>query len=151
MEHAKDLVDQFHKRNPSNPNPPTPKQKVRILGSINELEPEPKDFQPLSNDTIITQWPTSPKPSSSTLHIKKNSKDAITPTKGSPLAAGYDLYSAEDKIIPVNDRGTIDTQISMAVPRQNCTSKWTSPQKGNRYWSRSYRRRLHWNCRSPNL
>ncbi|EIW82519.1 dUTP pyrophosphatase [Coniophora puteana RWD-64-598 SS2] len=50
------------------------------------------------------------------LLIKKLSNKAKTPTRGSPLAAGYDLYSAEDKVIPARGKALIDTQLSIAVP-----------------------------------
>ena len=41
---------------------------------------------------------------------------AQVPTRGSPDAAGYDLYSAEDTIIPAHGKTTVDTQISIATP-----------------------------------
>lgn len=68
------------------------------------------------------------------LLIKKHSEKALVPTRGSPLAAGYDLYrsamahlfssvpvtyifySAEKKVIPARGKAVIDTQISIAVP-----------------------------------
>lgn len=74
-----------------------------------------------------------PAPSSSLL-IKRHSDKARIPTKGSPLAAGYDLYryarrilryhlhlmsmpdSAEEKVIPPHGKALVDTQISIAVP-----------------------------------
>ncbi|KZO89773.1 dUTP pyrophosphatase [Calocera viscosa TUFC12733] len=52
----------------------------------------------------------------SQLLIKKHSEKARLPTRGSPLAAGYDLYSAEKKTIPARGKALIDTQISIAVP-----------------------------------
>ena len=50
------------------------------------------------------------------LEVKLHSKDAHLPTRGSPDAAGYDLYSAKDKIIPSQGKTLIDTQISIATP-----------------------------------
>ncbi|KAH9938508.1 dUTP pyrophosphatase [Fomitopsis serialis] len=50
------------------------------------------------------------------LLIKRLSPKAKLPTRGSALAAGYDLYSAERKIIPARGKALIDTQISIAVP-----------------------------------
>ena len=67
------------------------------------------------------------------LLIKKHSGKARVPTRGSALAAGYDLYrldagvinsgarthirfSAENKIVPARGKAVIDTQISIAVP-----------------------------------
>ncbi|EDR07897.1 uncharacterized protein LACBIDRAFT_190820 [Laccaria bicolor S238N-H82] len=53
---------------------------------------------------------------SSPLLVKRLSQKAKLPTRGSPLAAGYDLYSAEKKIVPAHGKALIDTQISIAVP-----------------------------------
>ena len=40
---------------------------------------------------------------------------AWIPTRGSPDTAGYDLYSAEEKIVPAHGKMVIDTQISIAT------------------------------------
>ena len=50
------------------------------------------------------------------LEVKLHSDTAQIPTWGSPDAAGYDLYSAEDTIIPAHGKATVDTQISIATP-----------------------------------
>ncbi|KAI0736121.1 dUTP pyrophosphatase [Fomitopsis betulina] len=50
------------------------------------------------------------------LLIKRLSPKAKLPTRGSPLSAGYDLYSAERKAIPARGKALIDTQLSIAVP-----------------------------------
>ena len=50
------------------------------------------------------------------LLIKRHSEEAHIPTKGTPEAAGYDLYSAEEKVIPAHGKALIDTQISVRVP-----------------------------------
>ncbi|PPR02483.1 hypothetical protein CVT24_002032 [Panaeolus cyanescens] len=50
------------------------------------------------------------------LLIKRLSPKAKLPTRGSALAAGYDLYSAEHKVIPAGGKALVDTQISIAVP-----------------------------------
>ncbi|TFK56141.1 dUTP diphosphatase [Heliocybe sulcata] len=52
----------------------------------------------------------------SQLLIKRLSEKAKLPTRGSALAAGYDLYSAEKKTIPARGKALVDTQISIAVP-----------------------------------
>ncbi|KAJ7095100.1 dUTPase-like protein [Mycena belliarum] len=52
----------------------------------------------------------------SNLLVKRLSEKARLPTRGSPLSAGYDLYSAEKKIIPARGKALVDTQISIAVP-----------------------------------
>ena len=50
------------------------------------------------------------------LEVKLHLDVAHIPTWGSPDAAGYDLYSADDKIIPAHGKMIIDTQISIATP-----------------------------------
>ncbi|KIL00298.1 hypothetical protein PAXRUDRAFT_821840 [Paxillus rubicundulus Ve08.2h10] len=52
----------------------------------------------------------------SQLLIKRLSDKARLPTRGSLLAAGYDLYSAEKKTIPARGKALVDTQLSIAVP-----------------------------------
>ncbi|EAU84606.1 dUTP pyrophosphatase [Coprinopsis cinerea okayama7 len=50
------------------------------------------------------------------LLVKRLSDKARLPTRGSALSAGYDLYSAEQKIIPAHGKALVDTQLSIAVP-----------------------------------
>ncbi|KAG1820492.1 dUTP pyrophosphatase [Suillus subaureus] len=52
----------------------------------------------------------------SQLLVKRLSDKAKIPTRGSSLAAGYDLYSAEKKVIPAHGKALVDTQLSIAVP-----------------------------------
>ena len=44
------------------------------------------------------------------------SKDATIPTRGSALAAGYDLYAAVDIDIGPHDKGLVSTGLQIAVP-----------------------------------
>lgn len=55
-------------------------------------------------------------PEDDTLKIEKSSEKAIVPVRGSKLAAGYDLFSAEAKIIPPLSRTVINTGISIKTP-----------------------------------
>ncbi|KAF8508672.1 dUTPase-like protein [Hysterangium stoloniferum] len=64
----------------------------------------------MSSETTLVATPVS------NLLIKRLSEKARIPTRGSPLSAGYDLYSAEDKVIPAGGKALIDTQLSIAVP-----------------------------------
>lgn len=50
------------------------------------------------------------------LLIKKLSSTATTPTRGSDLSAGYDLYAAEETVVPRRGKVLVDTQLSIAVP-----------------------------------
>ncbi len=48
--------------------------------------------------------------------MKKLSAQATLPTRGSSLSAGYDLYAAEEKVVPARGKALIDLQLSIAVP-----------------------------------
>lgn len=50
------------------------------------------------------------------LKVYKRSANATLPTKGSALAAGYDLYSSELGVIPAKGQGMIATDLSIIVP-----------------------------------
>jgi len=50
------------------------------------------------------------------LLVKRLSDKAKLPVKGSALAAGYDLSSAEKILIPARGKALVQTQISIAVP-----------------------------------
>lgn len=49
------------------------------------------------------------------INIKKLSENAITPSKGTSFAAGYDLYAAEDAVVVCGGRKLIKTNISMEI------------------------------------
>jgi len=51
-----------------------------------------------------------------TLKVFKRSENAKIPTKGSALAAGYDLYSSESALIPSHGQGLVATDVSIVVP-----------------------------------
>ena len=59
-----------------------------------------------------------------TLKVKLNNEDALAPTFGSKFAAGMDLYSCEDIIIPSHKTKAIDTGISVS---------WSGPDEENYY------------------
>jgi len=50
------------------------------------------------------------------IHIKLLSENAKIPTQGTPFSAGYDLYAAEETVIPRLGRKLIKTNVSMAIP-----------------------------------
>ena len=54
---------------------------------------------------------------SNALRVKLLSSKATLPVKGTILAAGYDLSSAQDLIIPINGRALVQTDISLSVPK----------------------------------
>ena len=49
-------------------------------------------------------------------HVKKLSENATLPVRGSAGAAGYDLASAEDTVIPARGKGIVKTDLSIAAP-----------------------------------
>ncbi|MEI7488738.1 MAG: dUTP diphosphatase [Chryseobacterium sp.] len=50
------------------------------------------------------------------LQIVKLSENATVPTRGSVLAAGYDLYSAYDYVAPAHGKILVNTDIQICVP-----------------------------------
>ena len=50
------------------------------------------------------------------LKVHLRSEKATVPTKGSALAAGYDLYASEDAVIPAEGQGLVATDLSIIVP-----------------------------------
>ena len=62
------------------------------------------------------------------LEVKLHSDMAQIPTRGSLDAAGSDLYSAEDTIVPAHGKAMVDTQISIATPPS--TYRRIAPRSG---------------------
>lgn len=54
------------------------------------------------------------------LLVKKLVDSARAPTRGSAFAAGYDLYSAKETVIPAKGKAMVDTGIAIAVPEGTC-------------------------------
>ena len=52
----------------------------------------------------------------SVLRVKRLSENAVLPVRGSGLAAGYDLASAEDIVIPARGKAIAKTDLAMAIP-----------------------------------
>ncbi|XP_052263884.1 deoxyuridine 5'-triphosphate nucleotidohydrolase-like isoform X2 [Dreissena polymorpha] len=50
------------------------------------------------------------------LRFAKLTAKAFTPTRGSKLAAGYDLYSAYDAVIPARGKAVVKTDIQISLP-----------------------------------
>ncbi|KAF1349287.1 dUTP diphosphatase [Lizonia empirigonia] len=50
------------------------------------------------------------------LQVQLLSATATAPTKGSAFAAGHDLYSARDTVIPARGRAIVATDIAISVP-----------------------------------
>ena len=97
---------------PSLPNSPLAKRtKPNNTPSIPSTTPT------MTNSSApVTSLSTSPP-----LLIKKLSPKAQTPTRGSAFAAGYDIYSAHDTVIPARGKALVDTDLAIAVPAGTCT------------------------------
>lgn len=54
------------------------------------------------------------------LQVKKLVDAATPPTRGSSFAAGYDMYSARETVIPARGKALVDTGIAVAVPEGTC-------------------------------
>lgn len=52
----------------------------------------------------------------SVLRVKRLSENATLPVRGSGLAAGYDLASAEDIVIPAHGKAIAKTDLAMVIP-----------------------------------
>ncbi|KAK3149761.1 hypothetical protein QOZ80_3AG0222340 [Eleusine coracana subsp. coracana] len=50
------------------------------------------------------------------LKVKKLSDKAILPSRGSALAAGYDLSSAAEMMVPARGKALVPTDLSIAIP-----------------------------------
>jgi len=50
------------------------------------------------------------------IRVSKLSAGATMPTRGSPSAAGWDLYASESCVIPAFGKGLIKTDLAVAVP-----------------------------------
>lgn len=62
------------------------------------------------------------------LRVKRLSENATIPTRASSLAAGYDLYSARDIVIPAEGKQLVETDIAIAVP-EGCYGR-VAPRSG---------------------
>eukprot|EP00276_Gloeochaete_wittrockiana_P004170 CAMPEP_0184661914 /NCGR_PEP_ID=MMETSP0308-20130426/40779_1 /TAXON_ID=38269 /ORGANISM="Gloeochaete witrockiana, Strain SAG 46.84" /LENGTH=152 /DNA_ID=CAMNT_0027103571 /DNA_START=219 /DNA_END=677 /DNA_ORIENTATION=+ len=55
----------------------------------------------------------------STLRVKRINEKAVLPKRGSTDAAGYDLSSAEDCIVPKRGKQLVKTGLKIAVPKEH--------------------------------
>ncbi|XP_033725494.1 deoxyuridine 5'-triphosphate nucleotidohydrolase, mitochondrial-like [Pecten maximus] len=70
---------------------------------LEEQEPAAKKCKKMPLDNVV-------------LRFAKMTEYAFTPTRGSKLAAGYDLYSAYDHTIPARGKQLVKTDIQIALP-----------------------------------
>ena len=53
------------------------------------------------------------------LLVKKLVPNAYIPTKGSIRAAGYDLYSIEQCVVPAHGKYAVKTGLAISIPPRN--------------------------------
>ena len=81
-----------------------------MVSVLSRIQPSPEAIRRLAYE--ISDMKTA-----DALRVKLLSPKATMPVKGSTLAAGYDLSSAQQLTIPVNGRGLVQTDISLSVPK----------------------------------
>ncbi|KAF2278143.1 dUTP diphosphatase [Westerdykella ornata] len=113
-----------HHEPPSLPSSPHPKRIKNTSGSPGTTLPSRiHDDSGTATPTPLAAM-TTPHPRQSigaaaaetSLQVQLLSDKARAPTKGSAFAAGHDLYSARDVVVPARGRARVDTDISIAVP-----------------------------------
>ena len=62
------------------------------------------------------------------LRVKRLSRDATIPTRGSTRAAGYDLGSAVDVVVPARGKALVKTDIAISFP-EDCYAR-VAPRSG---------------------
>ena len=82
----------------------------------------------LSSPATTPTRPVYPSAPHELLRVFRHSDTARLPFRSSDQAAGYDLHSAESKIIPVGGRTLVDTHLSIVVPEG--TYGCIAPQSG---------------------
>lgn len=53
---------------------------------------------------------------SAPIRVKKLSDTATIPTRGSEVAAGWDLYASQEVVVPARGKAIITTDIAIAIP-----------------------------------
>jgi dUTP pyrophosphatase len=69
----------------------------------------------------------------STLNVKLLLPEATVPTKGTPGAAGWDLYAAEDLVIPAGTWSSVETGIAVSMPAGHVGLIWPRSGLAARY------------------
>ena len=82
----------------------------------------PTPLQMSGSSHAAAHAPAAPAPESTTLHIELLSPTARAPTKGSPFAAGHDLYASADTVVPARKWALVPTDIKISVPAGTCAS-----------------------------
>ncbi|KAM5564858.1 deoxyuridine 5'-triphosphate nucleotidohydrolase [Rosa sericea] len=87
-------------------------QMAQQNGNHEVTEPAPKIAKLHLNGDVSNSKTTS----AGFFRVKKLSENAVLPSRGSPLSAGYDLSSATETKIPARGKALVPTDLSIAVP-----------------------------------
>ncbi|KAK9368658.1 dUTPase-like protein [Lipomyces kononenkoae] len=96
---------------PSSSSPPSVQLISRRFFRSKSITMSPATISSSQATSVPAAVPTAP-----VLQVKLLSDKAKVPTRGSALAAGYDIYGVEDYLIKAQDRGIIETDIAVAIP-----------------------------------
>lgn len=120
---------------PSLPASPLAKRPKPSNTASNPTESEPTSK--MGSNNAATPIPS--------LQVKKLIDTARAPTRGSAFAAGYDIYSAKETVIPSKGKALVDTGIAIAVPEGTCMlphpTQWRNPtplREENKEANRNY-------------
>jgi len=86
-------------------------EKVIAVEGVAEVETSDDDDVP-----VVPHLELEEKAAKPTLRFAKLSEHAKAPTRGSSVAAGYDLYAAEEMVIEPGKRACVKTDIQIEVP-----------------------------------
>merc|ERR1711955_95810 len=84
--------------------------KVKAVEGVAEVETSDDDVP------VVPHLELEEKAAKPTLRFAKLSEHAKAPTRGSSVAAGYDLYAAEEMVIEPGKRAWVKTDIQIEVP-----------------------------------
>ncbi|CAG8759034.1 16382_t:CDS:2, partial [Dentiscutata erythropus] len=81
-----------------------------------EVSENPAILESKKRKLSVSTVSTTPQADSPKLLVKRLSEKAKLPVRASPLAAGYDLYSAVEMVVPAKGKVLVPTDISIALP-----------------------------------
>ncbi|ETO26954.1 hypothetical protein RFI_10180 [Reticulomyxa filosa] len=78
--------------------------------------PKKRPLEEINDDNSPKAKKQKTQNSAPVLYVQKLSEDAQTPTKGSKMAAGYDLFSAKEETVAAHGKALIKTDIAIQLP-----------------------------------
>ncbi|KAG9148076.1 hypothetical protein Leryth_003647 [Lithospermum erythrorhizon] len=83
--------------------------QIITMAEVQEPSPKIQKLDNLSGNVSLTS-------NTPFFRVKKLSENAVLPSRGSPLSAGYDLSSATETKVPARGKALVPTDLSIAVP-----------------------------------